>query len=364
MSAPRVTIVGAGVSGLTTALALRQQGIAVRVIADRAGIDATSGAAGAVWFPYKAVPGSPAPGADAFALQQRVYRWAEETYAWCRELAASEPECGVRPSLPLYFTAMSSDPDDAEWMVAVPSGVDVDWVPLDQLPPPLAGHARAIDEPPLGAWRLDAPVVVPSVHLAWLEAQVGAENIRTDHPTVEDLSSIEGAVVVHCAGRRARALNGDAGLQPQLGQVVVARDSHLPREHCVADDRDDAAMLYTIVRGEEVVLGGFSLPSAPDDDTPWTQIDAPLADATATGAILDRFESAGVVRPELARAVSDWRPVHAEGPRVGFSGKRTKSGAPIIDNYGHGGSGYTLAWGCARAVVESIRELQPELLRG
>jgi len=51
-----ITVVGAGVIGLTTALALEERGHDVRVVA--AGVEdaTTSAIAGACWFPYRAGP--------------------------------------------------------------------------------------------------------------------------------------------------------------------------------------------------------------------------------------------------------------------------------------------------------------------
>ena len=36
--------------------------------------------------------------------------------------------------------------------------------------------------------------------------------------------------------------------------------------------------------------------------------------------------------------------------------KELISGRPLIHNYGHGGSGVTLSWGCADSVVELANE--------
>ena len=53
---PEVTVVGAGVVGLTTAWALRSAGFRVQVIAAERPEATTSAAAGAVWFPFQVGP--------------------------------------------------------------------------------------------------------------------------------------------------------------------------------------------------------------------------------------------------------------------------------------------------------------------
>ena len=51
-----VTVVGAGVIGLTVAVELTRAGHRVEVIADRVLDHTTSAIAGAVWFPYRVGP--------------------------------------------------------------------------------------------------------------------------------------------------------------------------------------------------------------------------------------------------------------------------------------------------------------------
>ena len=55
----RVVVVGAGVSGMTTALVFQREGHDVQVVAEHPGIDSTSGAAGAIWLPVRIEAGGP-----------------------------------------------------------------------------------------------------------------------------------------------------------------------------------------------------------------------------------------------------------------------------------------------------------------
>ena len=78
----QVTVVGAGVIGMTTALALEEAGHDVRIVAANVPDDTVSAVAGAVWFPYRAGP------------PDRVAAWAAHGRAWLAELARF-PETGV-----------------------------------------------------------------------------------------------------------------------------------------------------------------------------------------------------------------------------------------------------------------------------
>src|ERR1051325_1657983 len=63
-----VAIVGAGVSGLTCGVVFAERGFRTKIFAEQIGTKTTSGAAGALWFPYDAEP------AD------KVIPWALATY--------------------------------------------------------------------------------------------------------------------------------------------------------------------------------------------------------------------------------------------------------------------------------------------
>ncbi len=85
-----VTVVGAGVVGLTCALRLAEAGFGVRVLARERGEATTSSVAAAVWYPYRAFP------------FDRVLGWAESSYHEFVALARAEEApgsgCGPAPS--------------------------------------------------------------------------------------------------------------------------------------------------------------------------------------------------------------------------------------------------------------------------
>jgi len=76
-------VVGAGVSGLTTAVCLAEAGLRVTILAAAPPAETTSSVAGAIWGPHL-VEDSP-----------RTARWALVTLAELREFAA-DPATGVR----------------------------------------------------------------------------------------------------------------------------------------------------------------------------------------------------------------------------------------------------------------------------
>src|SRR5436309_11703134 len=78
----QVAIIGAGVSGLTCGIVFAERGSSVKILGEKVGTETTSGAAGALWFPYDAEP------AD------KVIPWALATYKVLADLAKAR-KCGV-----------------------------------------------------------------------------------------------------------------------------------------------------------------------------------------------------------------------------------------------------------------------------
>ena len=253
-----VTVVGAGVIGLTCAHALREAGYRVTVIAGTR--PRVSDVAGGLWLPYAAGDSG------------EVMRWALETLPWleARGFAARE-----------YLHLQASEP----W-----------W--LDALPAGRVRHARAA-ELPAGyerGWVLQVPLVEMPDHLAALEPP------RVIPRTVTSLADLTG-LVVNCSGLAARELAGDPSVTAARGQVVHL--SRLPGVPCVCDED---RMIYVLPRRDRTVVGGSYQPGNEN----------PAADPAETDALLAR---ARALVPRLAAArVLDaragLRPVRAGGPRV------------------------------------------------
>src|SRR3954452_14202934 len=93
----RVTVIGAGVIGLTTAVALEEAGHDVTVLAAERGARTTSGVAGAVWLPFHVGP------------KERVPVWAQRTRERLRAIARDAPEAGV-DEVPMYLATSDEIP--------------------------------------------------------------------------------------------------------------------------------------------------------------------------------------------------------------------------------------------------------------
>jgi D-amino-acid oxidase len=301
----QITVVGAGVIGLTTALTLEENGHQVRVVAAGTDETTTSAVAGACWFPYRAGP------------PDRVAAWAAETRAWLETLAADH-SAGVD-----LITGYEITDDDASaprpWWAA--------HIDVARVPAPVTGG-------PL-AWRFQSARIEPARFLEWLTGRLRGPIERRP---VDDLAAEPGDLVVNCTGLAARDLANDHQLVPLLGQVVITHVGDVDLSVTVTDERDPNALFYLIPRREELVLGGCSLP--------WPPGTPPQIVAAITQRILDQARSLGLPVGDVKRVRAGLRPYRPE-VRLERTGR-------LLHNYGHGGAGYTLCRGCARAVARLL----------
>jgi D-amino-acid oxidase len=282
-----VTVIGAGVIGLTCAHALRGAGYRVTVIApDQPRV---SDVAGGLWLPYA---GGESP---------EVMRWALETLPWLEARGFPARE---------YLHLQASEP---WWLGALPES-RVREARGEALP---AGYDHG--------WLLRVPLVEMPVHLKSLEPS------RIVRRTVTSLGEVSG-LVVNCSGLAARELAADPTVSAARGQVVHL--SKLPDVPCVCDEDE---MIYVLPRGDRTIVGGSYQPGNENA----------AVDPEQTASLLAR---ARALVPQLAEAEvlgarAGLRPIRVGGPRV----ERVDD---VIHCYGHGGSGLTLSWGCARRIVE------------
>jgi len=302
----QITVVGAGVIGLTTALTLEQRGHDVRIVASATDDAITSAAAGASWFPYRVGP--PA----------RVVGWAADTWTWLSAIA-EDPAAGIAPITGYEITHEVGDPPPRPWWAAQ---IDVTRVPAPVTDAPLA-------------WKFASARIEPARFLPWLTARLRGPIERRPVTTLADEP---GDLVINCTGLASRELADDPSISGLFGQVVITEVGAVDRTITVTDERDPDAIFYLIPRGDELVLGGCSLP--------WPPGAPPTPDPAITARILHHAAALGLAVGPVKRIRTGLRPYRAE-VRLERTGR-------IIHNYGHGGAGYTLCRGCAEAVAALV----------
>jgi D-amino-acid oxidase len=321
--AERIAIVGAGVSGLTCGVVFAERGHRTAIFAKETGQQTTSGTAAAVWFPYDAQP------------TETVIPWALETYQVLADLV-SMPASGISMIELRQFSRISE--------IQIP-----DWaISLGAQRLSVATVLRAgADRPQAGGYSfrsgfaLTVPLMDTTIYLDYLANRfvaAGGEitsNTRLEKP--EDVDS-KFDLVINCAGIGARELVHDRDLEPHRGQVAV-----MPRIEGLscAIVCDDAPLMYAIPRTNDCVFGGTNEIS-----------DNLAADPVITSKIVGECSRVLSIEPPrvLAERVG-LRPFRKSGVRL--ESGRLDDGRTVIHNYGHGGAGFTLSWGCAREVLET-----------
>jgi D-amino-acid oxidase len=198
-------------------------------------------------------------------------------------------------------------------------------------------------------------------YLGYLHARFEAAGGRAEAGLVRSLTGAaagHGAqVVVNCTGSGARDLASDQGVRVFRGQVVVAENPGVT-EFFIGLPDATTELVYLFPHGDILVLGGTEVA---DDWNPQPipgvaeriLRDCAAIDPRVAGArVLGHRVGLRPFRPQVRLEAEPPGAVQAGSPgtaRAGHGG-----GPAVVHNYGHGGAGVTLSWGCAREAAALV----------
>lgn len=307
-------VVGAGVVGLTTAIALAEAGLATRVRAAAPPGQTTSFVAGAIWGPVRS------------SNSPRVHQWARTGLAVLSDLA-SDPRAAIRQVSGVEVATDLRRPP--EWISILPSSR-------------LLAPAEVPDGFASG-WRYTAPIVTMPVYLDYLVERLTAAGAAIDiGEPVTSLRSLDAPLIVNCTGIGARDLVPDPAVVPLRGQVVIVSNPGIADFFRHPSDGVDST--YIFPHGDVVLLGGTS------EEGAWDLAPRP----SVTMRIL---RDCAAVDPRLrgAQVLAERVGLRPYRPDVRLEAEALDDGRVLWHNYGHGGAGVTLAWGCAREIASAVR---------
>lgn len=312
--AKSVAIIGAGVSGLTCGVAFAERGFQTNIFAEQVATQTTSGAAGALWFPYDAEPA------------EKVIPWALASYKVLVDLA-KDARSGVS-MIELRQYCRTGKIQIPDWASGISSEVKTS----------LTASGIFSD-----GFSLVVPLIDTTIYLDYLAnrfQKAGGEikaNVRFE--TLDDVDP-EFDLMINCAGIGARELARDVDLEPHRGQVaIVPKIDNL--EYAMVCD--DAPLMYAIPRTNDCIFGGTN--DVSDDLNP---------NPNTTNAIVTECSRVLEIKePRVLRERVGLRPFRKSGVRL--EREKLRNGGTVIHNYGHGGAGFTLSWGCADVALQFSR---------
>ena len=314
MTAVDIVVVGAGVVGLTTAISLAEAGLSTRVVAAEPPSAVTSVAAGAIWGPVRCGP------AD------RCHDWARTGLEVLSALTDEESAGVHRLSGRVVGRTADTPPAWGDLLS------DARLLPAEERP---AGFAFG--------WSYTAPAVSMPVYLQYLLDRYASRGGSVEYAMVPSLASVDAPIVVNCTGIGARTLVPDEAVVPVRGQVVVVENPGICEFYIDHGAERTSDYVYAFPHGDVVILGGTAEEGA-SDWAPRPEVSARiLRDCAAAFPVL---LGATVITERVGL-----RPVR---PEVRLEAEALPGGRVLWHNYGHGGAGVTLSWGCAREVTDGV----------
>jgi D-amino-acid oxidase len=304
-----VAIIGAGVSGLTCAVLFAERSYRTVIFAEETGERTTSAAAAALWYPYDAEP------ADS------VIAWALETYQ--------------------ALVGFSRDSQTGVSMIELRSFSRTGEIPIPEWAIRLGAKRLACETLPAfnSGFAIAVPLMDTTIYLDYLRNRfVNAGGSINGNVRFEKLENVDPKfdLVINCTGIGAKILLPDVDLEPHRGQVAII--SKLDLGHAVVCD--DFPLMYAIPRANDCVFGGTNEVSDNRD----VDLAATLRIVEACSRVLN------IDKPRVLAERVGLRPFRKSGVRL--ERNRLRDGRAVIHNYGHGGSGFTLSWGCAKKVFD------------
>jgi D-amino-acid oxidase len=359
MDTNAVLVIGAGVSGLTCALSLKQRDFKVTVIAENFAPRVTSVVAGALWEWPPAVCGLHK---DQISLM-RSKVWSLDSYGHFTRLAQDSSTGVFLRTVTFYFTRPVNESPQQLLKMTELAGHVAQFVHDSSL---IAANRVNPEFGMRDAYSHIAPMIDTDVYMSWLMERVNkagcrvvcrqiSGNLRVQEASLRREFAVD--AIVNCAGMGARELAADE-MYPLRGAVIrVLNDGRaMPRitqAHCVSHDETSTEpnFIFIVPRGHDrLVLGGLAEPDEWDLGIGFDNYDPIRRMYRRCIEFLPSLKTAEIDAAEPVRV--GLRPYRKQQVRL-----EREPDTRIVHNYGHGGSGVTLSWGCAREVVAEVERM-------
>lgn len=309
-----IIIIGCGVSGLTTGIRLLENNFRVKILAYSLPPNTTSDIAAAYWSPFRVYP------------EGRVLKWGR--YSLVEFMKLSEIH-GTGVSIIQLFELYDHHVEDLWWKNAVNV------------------YRRAMQEelPPgfFDGYFVDVPLIETPIYMKYLLrrfSELGGiiNNLEERIQSIREVYTIN-RLIINCSGLGAFDLCGDKEVYPIRGQIIRVSNPGIRR--CYHHESSNKKVTYIVPRSMDCILGGTAEENNWDTDV----------DQDTVNEILKSCQSIEprLSEPQILEHKVGLRPGRSE---VRLEMERVSNNCAVIHNYGHGGAGFTLSWGCAEEVLE------------
>jgi D-amino-acid oxidase len=309
-----IAVIGAGVIGLTTGIRLLETGFEVKIFARDIREKMATRAAPAIWDPYKAGP------------EASVIEWAKYSLGIYQNLNA---DCGVRPIdlLELYH----EDFGLPLWSKILPSYRELATIEMPM------EYVRGFSTQ---TYLIDTTLYVDYLQNRF--EKLGGTIFQKEFSQLTDVDK-PFEIIINCSGIGSHDLVPDNEIFPIRGQyLVLEKIPALTKITLATLDNDNYILI--VPRANDCYLGGTTV-----NDNWNTKVDPELS--------VNILARAQVLEPLLNNS----KILHSGvGLRPGRKTIRIEKeilsdSRTVIHNYGHGGSGFTISWGCAEEVIRLLQ---------
>ncbi len=312
MSRKKIAIIGAGISGLSCAYLLSKQEHITDVIAKAFSPNITSNKAAAFWFPFH------------IRNDKRGIEWSQKSYDFYKALCENTLT-GISMKQLIKVIRKNVIEEEPVWINFLRQD-SLSMIPENDLP---EGIAKA--------YNVLVPLIETQIFLPYLKDYLTEAGVNFIQKEIKNLDEISNKYdyIINCTALGARKLCNDETIIPVRGQVaLIETKTDFPIY------LDNEKPLYIVPRKDAMIVGGTYEADIYDE-------------ITEPETLHELLQNAYSVFPELMqqKVLGNWAGLRPYRPTV-----RLEKENNIIHNYGHGGSGFTLAFGCAEEVVSLLEE--------
>ncbi len=373
-----ITVIGAGISGLTTALTLQLLDYETKIYADKTTneiADKNDHPEFASLYP------------SASVIPHSVYSDELSTLFQLSQSVFYELRKQTFPGITVHkhFEVFEFDPDRPEycdWML--------NWQPIDEFDTDVPRRATKEE---LYGWVFDCifadwPLYLPS--LIELYKNSGGSIIQKKLET-DDIGALPTDIIVNCSGTGSPSLfkdpvdkqilmrghllhKAEAPLITNADDEIISYN-YTPQASVYADPSGDACDVYCYPRKDGWILGGSRQTGVLEKGSWHTDIEA--SDIKSYEVDNIRFPAQIIDLNKEILQETFRKSLDASDdldPSVGYRYIRSKKNGlrlegeqidnkTVYHNYGHGGAGVTLSWGCALSIARQISSEQTDSLK-